>query len=79
MAQTKRGFLCALCGEIEYIKYWVEVVKKAEPVKDVEYRQYANRRKRILMTQLRQRDPLGSVLMRTLGPELGKKSVLGYT
>ena len=37
------------------------------------------KRKRIMQTQLRQRDPLGSVLMRTLGDELGKKSILGYT
>jgi hypothetical protein len=69
----------ALQCEIEYIKYWVDVVKKAESVADAAYREYAIRRKRILMTQLRQRDPLGSVLMRTLGPELGKKSVVGYT
>ena len=69
----------ALKCEMEYIKYWVELVRKAEPMKDEQYRQYVNRRKRIMMTQLRQRDPLGSVLMRTLGQELGKKSVVGYT
>ena len=69
----------ALACEIEYIKEWVKVVKKAEPVKDEAYKQYVNKRKRIMQTQLRQRDPLGSVLMRTLGDELGKKSILGYT
>jgi len=54
-------------------------VKKAEPVEDGAYKTYANRRKRLLMTQLRQRDPLGSVLLRILGPELGKKASIGYT
>jgi len=54
-------------------------VNEAEPVKDEQYRQYAIRRKKILQTQLRQRDPLGSVLMRTLGDELGKKTIVGYT
>jgi hypothetical protein len=73
--QRERSLQC----EMEYIKYWAEVVQKAEPIKDAAYRQYANRRKRIMMSQLRQRDPLGSVLLRTLGPELGKKSAIGYT
>jgi hypothetical protein len=65
--------------EIEYIKQWVRVVQDAEPVQDAQYKQYVIRRKKILQTQLRQRDPLGSVLMRTLGDELGKKTILGYT
>jgi hypothetical protein len=69
----------ALTCEIEYIKKWVEVVREAEPVKDEHYKQYVNRRKKIMQTQLRQRDPLGSVLIRTLGDELGKKSIVGYT
>ena len=69
----------ALACEIEYIKEWVKVVKNAEPVKDEQYKQYAVKRKKILQTQLRQRDPLGSVLIRTMGDELGKKTILGYT
>jgi len=69
----------ALECEVAYIKYWAAVVKQAEPVQDEQHRQYINRRKRLLMTQLRQRDPLGSVLIRTLGPELGKKCSIGYT
>lgn len=69
----------ALTCEIEYIKKWVEVVREAAPVKDEHYKQYVNRRKKIMQTQLRQRDPLGSVLIRTLGDELGKKSIVGYT
>lgn len=73
--QRERALEC----QIEYLKHWVEVVKKAEPVEDGEYKTYANRRKRLLMTQLRQRDPLGSVLLRVLGPELGKKASIGYT
>ena len=64
---------------MEYIKYWAELVKKAEPVQDEQYKQYANRRKRLIMAQLRQRDPLGSVLIRTMGEELGKKCAIGYT
>ena len=69
----------ALKCEVEYIKGWVELVRKAEPIKDEQYRQYVNKRKSIMQKQLRQRDPLGSVLIRTLGDELGKKSILGYT
>jgi hypothetical protein len=55
------------------------MVKKAEPVQDSKYREYADRRKKIIQQQLRRRDPLGSVLVRTLGPELGEKAILGYT
>lgn len=69
----------ALQCEMAYIKYWAELVQKAEPVTDPAYKQYANRRKRIIQQQLRQRDPLGSVLIRTMGPELGKTCCVGYT
>ncbi len=73
--QRERALEC----ETEYIKHWVDVVKKAEPLKDDDYKTYVNKRKRLMMSQLRQRDPLGSVLLRTLGPELGKKCSIGYT
>ena len=73
--QRERALEC----EVEYIKHWVKQVNKAEPLKDDEYKQYVNKRKRTIMSQLRQRDPLGSVLMRTMGPELGKKCAIGYT
>jgi hypothetical protein len=69
----------ALNCELAYIKYWVEMVKKAEPVQDAKHREYADRRKKIIQQQLRKRDPLGSVLVRTLGPDAGKKAILGYT
>ena len=69
----------ALNCELAYIKYWVEMVKKAEPVQDAKHREYADRRKKIIQQQLRKRDPLGSVLVRTLGPDIGKKAILGYT
>ena len=62
--------------------FW-DVVKKDRSIiidlKDDEYKQYVIKRKRTIMTQLRQRDPLGSVLIRTLGPELGKTCAIGYT
>jgi hypothetical protein len=73
--QRERALQC----EVEYIKYWAQVVTNAQPVTDKQYQQYANKRKRTMMSQLRQRDPLGSVLVRTLGPDLGKKCCLGYT
>ncbi len=69
----------ALQCEVEYMKYWVKTVQESEPVTDEQYRQYANKRKRTIMAQLRQRDPLGSVMLRTLGPELGRKCCIGYT
>lgn len=68
----------ALNCELLYISYWVEIVRKAEPVQDARLREGADRRKKIIQLQLRKRDPLGSVLIRTLGPELGKKAILGY-
>lgn len=73
--QRERALQC----EVEYIKYWAQVVKNAQPVTDKQHQQYANRRKRTMMSQLRQRDPLGSVLVRTLGQDLGKKCCVGYT
>jgi len=73
--QRERALQC----EVEYIKHWAAVVNNAEPVEDSQYKQYANKRKRLIMNQLRQRDPLGSVLIRTMGPELGKVCAIGYT
>lgn len=69
----------ALQCEVEYARYWAGLVKNAEPVTDEQTKNYIIRRKRLMMTQLRQRDPLGSVLLRTMGPELGKKCSIGYT
>jgi hypothetical protein len=73
--QRERALTC----QMEYIKHWAGLVKNAEPMKDPEYKKYVNKRKRTIQMQLRQRDPLGSVLIRTLGEELGKKCSIGYT
>ena len=73
--QRERALTC----QMEYIKHWAELVKNAEPMEDGPYKEYVNKRKRTIQLQLRQRDPLGSVLIRTMGEELGKKCAIGYT
>jgi hypothetical protein len=69
----------ALECELKYIDYWVtQVVPKSEPVKDPTHMEYVNKRKKAIRDQFRARDPLGSVIIRTMGPELGKKAILAY-
>jgi hypothetical protein len=74
-SQREKSLQC----EVEYGKYWSQVVQKAEPMEDGPYKQYVNKRKKMIMDQLRKNDPLGAVLIRTMGNELGRLAGVSYT
>lgn len=68
----KRSLDC-LC---RYIKYWMEeIVAKAEPMTDPEYKEKVNARKQKIRDIYRRKDPGGAVMNAIIGKELAWKSL----
>ena len=54
---------------VDYAKVWLDFWKKAEPIKDPEYRQEMIKRKKTLHKYYRDRDPGGEVIKKIFGEE----------
>lgn len=54
---------------IDYARVWIDLLKKAEPVKDPVYKQEMLTRKKAIQTFYRDRDPGGEVIKKIFGEE----------
>lgn len=57
---------------IEYARFWLDLLKKAEPVKDPDYKQEMLTRKRAMQKYYRDLDPGGEVIKKLFGEEKHK-------
>jgi hypothetical protein len=77
--QTAEERMRPLNCVLEYISFWTDMVLKAEPIDDPRlylHLEYVKMRKKKWREWLRYRDPVEAVIMRTCGPELGKKIMI---
>jgi hypothetical protein len=58
-----------LAAIIDYARVWLDLLKKAEPIKDPAYKQEMLTRKRTLQKFYRDRDPGGEVIKKIFGEE----------
>jgi hypothetical protein len=56
-----------LLATIEYAKVWLDLLKKAEPIKDPDYKQEMLMRKRTMQKYYRDRDPGGEIIQKIFG------------
>jgi len=54
---------------VEYARVWFDLLKKAEPIRDPEYKQEMIMRKKTMQKYYRDRDPGGEVLKKIFGEE----------
>lgn len=54
---------------VEYARVWLELLKKAEPIKDPEYKHEMLRRKKTMQRYYRDLDPGGEVIKKIFGDE----------
>ena len=54
---------------VEYARVWLELLKKAEPIKGSEYKQEMLRRKKTMQRYYRDLDPGGEVIKKIFGDE----------
>lgn len=65
--EEKEDRLKVIEAVVAYAKVWLELLKKAEPIKDESYRQEMLRRKKKLQKYYRDRDPGGEVMKKIFG------------
>jgi hypothetical protein len=61
----------------DYLNYYAEICKKAEPIKDPKIKEHIAKKKRLQRKWFREKDPAKGVIIRALGEDAERKIMVG--